>query len=222
MKLDLKAILSIILVFFLFLLVTVEKINILPKQNTLEVIIENEEIREKIKFQLTTQQIAFCKVSFTAPWFVVYNPDGSYLMVIDSQGNLFINSTVQRYTVPNQVGWRNAFIIRDQTSINFAVNSTIGQIRGTIYENSITFPSTNSFIVRNSTHVLAAFDNVNFYLRGRVVYNGQNDLCYNRSYCEDCERRGLIYNYRCWNGICEEFCDRYCLPGYSCAPPCPA
>ena len=81
--------------------------------------------------------IEVCGVTFSTPWFEVRNDEGSYLILIDSGGNLLINSSeISFNSTLSQEGWKNSFVIRNSSHILFAANRSIAQVYGSIYENT--------------------------------------------------------------------------------------
>ncbi|MEM4772705.1 MAG: hypothetical protein QW648_01700 [Nanoarchaeales archaeon] len=150
----------------------------------------NEEINSNLNYFQDLKTIVFsdldpifCGINFNPPWFVVYNNDGGYLIIISSEGNLFINTTSNLIITSSvrQTGWLNAFILRNSSHILFAANRTHAQIYGRFVENVNPIPTTNSFVVRNLSNniVLAIFNSSDgrFYLRGKAVYTGSQAGC---------------------------------------------
>ncbi|MEM5880653.1 MAG: hypothetical protein QXW01_02330 [Candidatus Aenigmatarchaeota archaeon] len=124
----------------------------------------------------------FCGINFNPPWFVIYNDQNAYLLIVSSEGNLYLNSSSFSITTSvYQSGWKNSFILGNSSHILFAINRTLGQIYGGFVENNNPSITTKNFVVRNASNDinLLVFNSSDgkIYLKGTAVYYGSQAGC---------------------------------------------
>jgi len=186
-------------------------------------------VKNSLTFNLTNEisenlDPIFCGVSFNPPWFEVRDNTNTYLLIIDSAGNFYINSTnVQLNTQPS-TNWLNAFVVKVGSTITWAFNKTLSQIAGSIIQSSSPSYDSSDFVVKKADGtILAVFDSStkNIYIRGIAVYQGAQAGCPADSYtCNGNTREYRDYYCNAYNGVCSyrvtssENCDNY--DGYTC------
>jgi len=190
-------------------------------------------VKNSLAFNLTNEipqnlDPTFCGVSFNPPWFEIRDNTNTYLLIIDSAGNLYINSTnVQLNTQPS-TDWFNAFVVKVGTNITWAFNKTLSQIAGSIIQSSSPSYDSSDFVVKKADGtILAVFDSStkNIYIRGIAVYQGAQAGCpADGNYCADDNVTLEYRDYYCnaYNGTCMYIvinttnCNDYCIiPKYS-------
>jgi len=121
-----------------------------------------------------------CGISFTMPWYEVRLSDGTYLMIIDYSGNLYVNSSSFITGInPPDTDWINSFLVKNGTDVLWAFNKSRAIVYGNVIENSNPSYDSGDLIIKNSTSTLAVFDGStgNIYIRGKAVYQGSQAGC---------------------------------------------
>lgn len=114
-----------------------------------------------------------CGINFNSPWWQAKDGSGNTVLIIDTNGNMFVNSsTVNSGTAP-PVTLSNSLVIRNTTSNVFSFNKSETYITGSITQDAATIQAEdgNDLMVKNSSGInVAKFDggSGNIYLTGSL------------------------------------------------------
>jgi len=161
---------------------------------------------------ITPVYIEICGVNFTAPFFNI-SKSGGLLLLMDSNGNLYINSSnVLENTDPSDdlSSYTNYFIIRYFSDIQFVVPSNYhdsAKIKGVIKENQSSLPTVSDYDIvfraRNTPVGIFKVNEGSLYIKGMAVLNGRQAGCIDGYYCNGDILENRDYYCNAYSGQCE-------------------
>lgn len=114
-----------------------------------------------------------CGINYQTPWWEVKNSSGSRILIIDKNGNMYINTTKNYENTAPPSFLINSLIIKSGASNKFSFNSSSAYVSGSVSRNnnSLSDGNGNDLIIKNSIGGrVAHFDGVsgNIYLKGSI------------------------------------------------------
>ena len=114
----------------------------------------------------------YCELSFEEPWFIVKNPQGYPLLIVSSNGNVYINSTEFREGESNIPYVSNAFVVKDTHGTVLALfRYDRTMIAGSVIQGSVPSSPSSSLVFKTPDgKIVAVIDSSgNLYALGKVA-----------------------------------------------------
>ncbi len=132
----------------------------------------------------TSSSFSVCGVTFSQPWWAVYDSSGNLIFLVDHQGNILVNSdsVYMSASVPSNPS--HSLVFQYGGSYIDAISASDAYLAGSIDDHSIPSNPQNSLLVEyQGTIVGAVTPDGSIYAYGQAVYNGARAGCGNNQIC---------------------------------------